>query len=247
MALVTSSVVSAGVGLASAAKGIASSRKASKEARAARKQQDRLITPQVKLAELQNQIFEEEGVPLIRTFLSESQQAGDITPELENISADVENEFARTRERQQRDLGRLGIQADDARAVALRNDLELARAATEVGLRNRSRRQARENRLNRLGQAVNVARGAAAESVDSFSRLSNSFGLRSQNALSRQSAADRAALEGLNLGVSSFNELADNFGGGNAGFGADGVGDFVGDVNTPQSSLGFGSDLTLPA
>jgi len=208
MAAVTSAVIGAGVAVKGAIDGKKAADKAEKQGKESLASQKALNDPQIALANLQIDLFKNKGLPLISQFIQDSVTSA-VNPEeaASNAGIDVSKSFQKAEQANEISLSRSGVSSNDPRLQSSRNSFNIARAATEAGLRNSARTQARKQRINALGNAVNSATGFGSEATGSLARISNQSQRREENTFDRQTQAEDAQLGAIGTGIDALTTL----------------------------------------
>ncbi len=192
--------------VAHTAKGIHDSRKAEKDARKARRKQRSVADAQQELASLQLDLYKSQGLPSIQDYFAEAE--GKVTPgsqreqlfAADQASADVSTAFAKIPGQYERGLRKFNVNPSDPKyQLSFQTEFNLAKAATEAGLRTKARRDSREIRFARLGGAANMARGIGQDARGGFSNAAGIHGDQYSQAMERKKAGDSAMLSGVRL------------------------------------------------
>lgn len=219
-------VIGAGVGVFGAITG----RKARRQKRKIRRQLDRDALSQRETAgrieskgmELGG-VFSDQGIPAISRYLDESSKNILIPQQEADLAAGtVAQQFRNLKGTRERELRSYGLNPGDPRFRST-DKFRVLQAATEAGLRNSARRNARNVNFNRLQAAALFSQGLAATTSGILTQAAGVRGsaagiLSGQLTGAREDEADATAgmLKGLGVLGSSLEGLTDNSSG-NAG------------------------------
>ena len=110
--------------------------------------------------------------------ITKAQEYADVNPQdmVDQASLDVGSSYDKAAGIQSRNISRYGISPNSGKAQGQMLDLNLMRAASEAGARNKSRIQARDISFGRNMQIAGMGQGLANQAISAYGQAGNAFG-----------------------------------------------------------------------